>query len=270
MLRISLPSNASMDYYPNNTASNFTIKPSKPFEGTGFECAMSEIIFPNRFLNVRENANGIIIYQKAEDGSYNWAARVHVPPGYYATIPELIEAMGKAGLDIYPTKKADGSRNKNIKLFVITYNKTDGKVTVRTRSPWALKFESDIARLLGFAVIHNSEMTRRFSAIIEGEQKGEFHATPSGGLNAMYVYTDIIKEQFVGGESAPLLRIINLNTNLNNGEYISRTFERLYYAPLKSSHFDTINIRIYDDMGELVHFEYGKVVIILEFQKIAI
>ena len=102
---------------------------------------------------------------------------------------------------------------------------------------------------------------------MEGVNKGELHATASGGLNTLYVYTDIIKEQFVGGINAPHLRILNLNRKENNEEYISHTFDRLYFSPLKTSHFDSINIRIYDDTGELVHFEYGKVVVILEFRK---
>ena len=102
---------------------------------------------------------------------------------------------------------------------------------------------------------------------LKERKKGDFHATTAGGLNTLYVYTDIIKEQFVGGTSAPLLRIININQKINNEEYTSKTFQRLYFAPLKSSHFDTINIRIYDDTGELINFEYGKVVVYLECQK---
>ena len=81
------------------------------------------------------------------------------------------------------------------------------------------------------------------------------------------MYTDIIKEQFVGGTSAPLLRIINLTREINNEEYTSKIFDSLYFAPLKSSHFDSINIRINDDTGKLINFEYGKVVVILEFRK---
>ena len=81
------------------------------------------------------------------------------------------------------------------------------------------------------------------------------------------MYTDIIKERFVGGTRAPLLRIINLTREINNDEYTSKTFDRLYFTHLKSSHFDSINIRIYDDTGKLINFEYGKVVVILEFRK---
>ena len=132
---------------------------------------------------------------------------------------------------------------------------------------YAIQFSSDIARMLGFPLAHNDEWNGLFSNIIEGEKKGDFHATTSAGLNTLYVYTDIIKEQFVGGSRAPLLRIINLTREINNDEYTSKKFDRIYFAPLKSSHFDSINIRIYDDTGELINFEYGKVVVVLEFRK---
>ena len=61
MFRITLPSNASMDYYPNNTLSNFTVKPSRPFDGEGYECALTEIILPNRLYNIRKNCNTIYV-----------------------------------------------------------------------------------------------------------------------------------------------------------------------------------------------------------------
>ena len=120
---------------------------------------------------------------------------------------------------------------------------------------------------LAFPLAHDGVSEGIFSDIIEGKKKGDFHATPSGGLNTLYVYTDIIKEQFVSGKSAPLLRIITLTWEINNEEHTSKIFDRLYFALLKSWHFDSIHIRIYDDTGKLSNFEYGKVVVILEFRK---
>ena len=149
----------------------------------------------------------------------------------------------------------------------LAYDANENRVTVRTHYQYAIQFGSDIARLLGFKLAHDGVSEGLFSDIIEGTKKGDFHATPSGGLNTLYVYTDIIKEQFVGGTSAPLLRIINLSREINNEEYTSKTFDRLYFAPLKLSYFDTIKICIYDDTGNLINFEYGKVVVILEFRK---
>ena len=48
---------------------------------------------------------------------------------------------------------------------------------------------------------------------------------------------------------------------------MSISFDRLYYSPLKNTSFDTINIFIMDDTGKEVQFEYGKVVVVLEFKE---
>ena len=267
MFRISLPSNASLNYYPNNIPSNFIVKPAQSFDGVGYECALTEIIFPNRLMNVRPNANTIVIRRMVDKNGESDSIKgtITIPPGYYGTVSKLIETINEAGLKKY-TVKADKNEEGG-KHITLAYDVNEKRVTVHTYYQYAIQFGSDIARMLGFPLAHNGVWEGLFSNIIEGEKKGDFHATTSAGLNTLYVFTDIIKEQFVGGTRAPLLRIINLTREINNDEYTSKTFDRLYFAPLKSSHFDSINIRIYDDTGELINFEYGKVVVVLEFRK---
>ena len=46
MFHIALPSNPSLNYYPNNIPSNFIVKPAQSFDGAGYECALAEIILP--------------------------------------------------------------------------------------------------------------------------------------------------------------------------------------------------------------------------------
>ena len=69
---------------------------------------------------------------------------------------------------------------------------------MHTYYQYAIQFGSDIARLLDFPLAHDGVWEGLFSDTIKGEMKGDFHSMPSGGLNTLYVYTDIIKEQFVG------------------------------------------------------------------------
>ena len=60
MFRIALPSNASLEYFPENTPSSFTIKPATTFNLDGnYEVALSEIIYPNTWHNVR--SKGLIV-----------------------------------------------------------------------------------------------------------------------------------------------------------------------------------------------------------------
>ena len=83
----------------------------------------------------------------------------------------------------------------------------------------------------------------------------------------MYVYTDVIEEQFIGEKAVPILRIINWDHSLKK-DNISITFDRFYCTPLKHTNFDTIQILIVDDTGTEIEFEFGKVVVVLEFKEI--
>ena len=106
MFRIALPSNASLNYYPNNIQSNFIVKLARTFHGAGYECALTETIFPNRLINVRPNANSIVIRRmvdkKLESGSIK--GTITIPPGYYGTVSKLIETINEAGLKKYTAK----------------------------------------------------------------------------------------------------------------------------------------------------------------------
>jgi hypothetical protein len=263
MSRIILPSNGSIDYFPDNKMSNYTIKPAVPLEGANYECALSEIIFPNRMVNIRKGFNQINIHRFAKkkgiDGSLK--EKTEIKAGSYTTIESVIKAVSDIISKITITQKNGAKR----RVFGITYNKATNLVTIQTRQNYSLSLGVDVSYLLGFKL---GRITADDNGLMKGTRTGEYYASLSGGLNTMYVYSDIIKEQLVGGISAPLLRIINMKTKTNNEGTTSQTCFPLHYVPLKSSHTDTINIQLRDDTGELVQFEYGVVVVVLEFRKI--
>lgn len=258
MIRVTLPSDGSHVYYPQNTLSNYTIKLPKAFEFDGeYECALSEIIFPNRLVNVREGFNDITIYRFTKKTG---TVKIHhkkwsIPSGSYDSVKKVISMIEQTILRRYTIK------NRN--AFNVVYNKTTKRVTVETKFNYAVHFGSDICILFGFEL---GKLSSRGMDMIEGKRTGEFYASKSGGLNTLYVYTDIIREQIVGGMYAPLLKVINLGQKHNNEDSTSLTLDRLFYCAVKRSHFDNINIQLRDDTGELVHFEFGKVVIVLEFR----
>ena len=118
----------------------------------------------------------------------------------------MTEKINEEGLKKYTVKV--GSNKEERQYIALAYDANENRLTVCTYYQYEIQFCSDIAGLLGFPLAHEGVWDGLFSDIIKGEKMGDFHATQSGGLNTLYVYTDIIKEQFVGGTSAPLLRII--------------------------------------------------------------
>ena len=64
-----------------------------------------------------------------------------------------------------------------------------------TKFNYAVHFGSDICYLLGFQV---AKLNAAGLDVIDGKRTGEYYASKNGGLNTLYIYTDIIKEQIVG------------------------------------------------------------------------
>jgi hypothetical protein len=62
---VVLPSNSSMEYFPDNTLANFKVKLAKPLILEGqYEVALVEIIYPHRRLSVQPDEASIIVYTK--------------------------------------------------------------------------------------------------------------------------------------------------------------------------------------------------------------
>ena len=91
-----------------------------------------------------------------------------------------------------------------------------------------------------------------------------------GSNHALYVYTNIIKESFVGNQKSQILRIIPLEKNINNDEVImkSKSFNPILFFPLRMHSFDMIEIEIRDATGRYIVFESGRVIVTLMFKKI--
>ena len=247
MFRMSLPSNSSLNYFPDNKAANFKVKTPylQDFNSNDvYECALTEIIFPNRFKNVRDNSNEIKVYQF--DNIKN-ATEYKIEPYYYSSVELLIKKIK----EVIP-----------LSFISITFDSIKERSRVQVSNGYCIHFGSDIARILGFP-------SNNLIKSIDKNKVSEispYHATPTGGLSTVYVYTDIIKPQIVGETATPLLRIINWNHSTME-DNTALTFEKLYFIPLKNVHFDVINILLLDDTGREIAFEYGKVVVVLEFKK---
>ena len=254
-----LPSNACIEYYPDNTPSNYTVKLAKSVEGYDLECALTEIILPNRLINVREGLNYVNVHRLTnKKGLSGSLKRTHkIPVGHYSSVRSVVDAVNRAFSHHSVTDK-DGKQQRVLGATLLA---DKNRVQVQTRNNYAISFGADLAYLLGFKIKEND------SGLIKDTQIGENDASVTGGLNNIYVYTDIIKELTVGGVNAPLLRIVNLSLKTNNEGSTSKNYDKLYYHPLNSLYVETINIQLRDEIGKLVHFDSGTVVVTLSFRQ---
>ena len=88
----------------------------------------------------------------------------------------------------------------------------------------------------------------------------------------VYVYVDCIEETRVGDHYAPLIRIVNMESNYSKENEsttsIHREFRRPQYFPIaKRNNFKTINIEMTNSLGEPFPFKGGISILDLHFRK---
>ena len=254
------PSNSSMTLYPNNTLSRFTVKLNSDIELSGqWEVGLSEIQYPTSWHNIRTGYNTFVVREmrpttipRRRTKAFHQMYRI--PPGYYS-VEELISKMknmctgvklNELGIDI----SYDSSTRR------VTFNT---KMNEKGKNRGSVKLRGDVATLLGF----NTSTTIRANTIT----KSPHAALPSAGFHTMYVYSDIVEQQMVGHEQAPLLRVLPIEDQRSAETFVSKTFSKIYYVPVEKKRVTAVEFLIMDDGGRQVGFDYGKVVIVLHFRK---
>ena len=82
------------------------------------------------------------------------------------------------------------------------------------------------------------------------------------------MYSDIVEQQMVGHEQAPLLRVLPIDDRRSAETFVSKTFIKIYYVPVEKKRVTEIELVIMDDNGRQVGFDYEKVFIVLPFRRI--
>ena len=273
MIRLVLPSDSSFDYFPNNNTPNFNVKLANAIHLTNeWQIGLNEIILPNQICNIRKNKNEIVIYRKTEVGataalqSVNFPKRtMYLPPGCYQSVTEIINSINKKiGYDIARKNK------KKVKKISVVYNSKSNRVTVVPARNYGIHFGSDIRQIFGF---HSLTKSVNYSNhyVNFSKRTGELHASIGRTINNLIVYNDLVGDTRFGHTMTPLLRIVNMSKELISGAgSTSIPFDPVHFFPLKFNQFDTINIQLHDQKGELIQFESGEVVVILTLKPKAI
>ena len=247
---VTLPSNSSMTYYPDNTLSDFTTKLFKPINFSGeYEVALTEISFPHSFYNLTEPFNRV---PYSGNGARRNNSVIIIPPGYYHNLEELFSTMYELMDDLGKT---------NIKL---TLNKNTQKVKAKLRDGSFIEFHPVLAAMLGFVEKPDDKL---ISFRILNSHEANLPIDLNGGLYSIYLYTDIVADQMIGDAFAPLLRIVHIDKQ-KCGDIVTRTYQSPNFVKVKRKNFDTIDMHIRRDTGEKISFQRGKVIVKLCFRPV--
>ena len=239
---LHLPSNSSLDKFPNNTSEYRVGLPQTVSLSGEWEVAFTEIHYPHSWNNVHGNFwNRFCIRKREQDRRWEILT---VPSGHYTSIKDVIDAMN----DVI-------SKNDRIKEVVrLSYDTLSRKITAQLQHNVEVNFK-DMGYILGFSP----------DKVISNTTTAEREADLEHGFHDLFIYCDMLQSQYVGDALVPLLRIVPVEGK--DGQRISKSFVLPQYVPVSRKQFETIEVNIKRDTREPVPFEFGRVLITLHFRQ---
>jgi len=241
---MTLPSNSSVDYYPDNTVAHYTTKLANKVELEGdWEVGLAEISFPSEVENVVRDQCYFDLYIR--DAFFR---NILLPPGNHRRMRTLLDTMYREQIE---------QTNLPAPMVEFSYDDNAAKIHLQIAlENTSIQFSPDLAYMLGFdenvKYSKNAVSTRVPSRI-------------AGTIRSVYIYCDILEHVAVGDSRAPLLRIVD-NPRKTYGN-VHQIMNPILYVPLQKKNFDTVEINIVTDTGVSVPYRSGKAFVVLEFRR---
>ena len=238
---LTLPSDSSSKYYPENTTACFKTKLNARIELDGeYEVGLAQLIYPHSWFNFN-NINGKFSVTFVRD----------------TDSLEIVSVFSSATFINEETMVRVLSGWIELPYIIFTWNQWTRKIHLVISEDYGVFHMSlALADLLGFDAFR-------------GYGSGDFAADRTFdmhiNLRMLYLYSDIVSYSFVGDTRAPLLRVCDVQGTY--GQMIQTTFTHPYYVPLARTSFESIEININNELGKPIPFEFGKAVVTLHFRR---
>lgn len=240
-----LPSNSSLNVYPNNTVASYQTKLETPITLSGeYECALFELEYTQSWQNIEVEDSKVEFTYFTSDERKN-TQMITIPPGFYET-PEEICIHLWHGFNATPD---------NPKKAIHKYDKLTKKFGVNLPKGSRIKWSSNLMRMLGFNHEDDTNLPNHHTCPDSTWCHGTHIVDVHRNYRSIYVYSDILEHIPVGDMSAPLLRISG--TNGKGGENVRIIFDTPLYVPIRKKNFDSVQIDLRNVFGELIPFQGG-------------
>jgi hypothetical protein len=251
---ITLPSDSSGKYFPDNTVAHFTSRlPHRIRLDGDYEIGLAEIIYPYSWFNFINEADELHThFVKTDSGEI--FAMCSFPSGQYAS-----EMLLTKGLNDKLTEVCSLSCNRKDLRVIFKYDEVFRKMTFTVRcddDSEGLFISEDLRMMFGFA---------HCGPYRTGEYTAEKTYRVNDGTQLLYLYCDVAAFTAVGHEKAPLLRVCN--TKGKYGDTIRTIFTHPHYVPLARREIESIEINIKTELGKPTPFAFGKSVVTLHFRR---
>jgi hypothetical protein len=275
---LTLPSNSSQEFFPNNTLTEFTTKlPSTIELANEWEVGLAEIMFPRSWCTIPKDGIIIVVdyrrcnierkislsskFHNDEDLSetdLDAMVKIKLRGGFYKTMEEVTQELNLAAAGAFAATGIDTSLNPP----VFYYRSITRRMYITIPSGMCIEFPSSLESILGLTEAQNPIYNKTDDKL---SVRGELSCDLQTGIHALYIYCDLLQFTHVGDIKAPLLRVVDSGGDA--GDVVTRYYERPRYVPLQKKNFDSIQIIVRDDLGEKIQFENGKVLLTLHFRR---
>ena len=227
---LTLPSNSSQQFFPDNTLTDFTTKLASTLELSGeWEVGLAEMMFPRSWYTIPKNGLYIDVDTEKCNVALNrlkpderkrvmtnqhsasddtppkiHIVRLFITGGFYHSMEELINQMNNAGFRAFTAAREHIGDSINPPTFY--YRATARKLYVTLPAGMNVKFPPILESILGFSPEQNPICNaHEESTTIRADLSCDLQA----GIHALYVYCDLLQFTHVGDIKAPLLRVVN-------------------------------------------------------------
>jgi len=260
---LTLPSNV----HPENKTGNYTVRlPSTLHLDGAWEVALTECWIPHAWYNVTDGNDNMDPYLNYEneiliDLKNEFMLTAKVRPGYYDNVHQLLLAMDyavgeqiTAYLNTTPHGLVPDTIHEDI---VFSYDRVHKKVVIRQQFNFVDRMY--LSKKLQYTCGFNDPIMDRDETI------AKYPVAIRGGIDALYIYSDIVAPQVVGNVHTQLIRICHITGK--HGDIFHTVFQPPNYLPVLYKEITKIDITIGTDTGKVVPFLYGNVICKLHFRK---
>ena len=230
---IELVSNASGNFFPENTLSSFTnfLPEQVNLEGQ-WEVAISEISYPSVYQNITEEYFNFFDRKVSKSTStYN------LEHGLYTSITDIVEAMN--------TLLQERNNHNETCITVKVSRRSQKVVIILANDSSGLAFcSTDLGHIFG------NNVANEFGVLMIGKRPHEPQfAYDIVRIHSLMIYSDLVEYSIVGDTKAPLLRCFPFISKLKGGDIITtgqymnyQTFSNLQFRPLLKNSFHSTHL----------------------------
>ncbi len=244
---VVLPSNVRNITGERNTPGHYITYLPKPItlDSDAWKVALVDVSYFSTWHNITP-AN-CQIQGLGPDGPYE----VDIRTGYYKTLDKLVhfvnKALQRAGL-----------------TATLTLNADTGLCRLNVPSGEVITLDSSVSEMLGLESTYFP--SKHPSTDYNAASRGDMGISM---LNDIYLYSDVVETRIVGDTYAPLLRTMPaLASTDKRGRMTHREFLNPHYLSLSTGQISVIEIKLCDDIGNVIRFDGGYVIVQLHFKKV--